>query len=72
MHACGPVPPRHGKAAPLVRRSEEPEGGEKRKGESQPPPPVFHRLHFIAAGVRRPAWGLHHIARPPPHLCSRE
>lgn len=26
----------------------------------------FHRLFFIAAGVRRPALGLHHIARPPP------
>ncbi|MEG3082028.1 hypothetical protein U1707_00090 [Sphingomonas sp. PB2P12] len=26
----------------------------------------FHQLFFIAAGVRRPAWGLHHIARPPP------
>lgn len=26
----------------------------------------FRLLLFSAAGVRRPAWGLHHIARPPP------
>jgi hypothetical protein len=32
---------------------------------------VFHRPRVSAAGVRRPAWGLHHIARPPPHLRSR-
>ena len=29
-----------------------------------------HRLYFIAASVRRPAWGLHHIARPPPRTYS--
>jgi hypothetical protein len=26
----------------------------------------FHRPRVSAAGVRRPAEGLHHIARPPP------
>lgn len=25
-----------------------------------------HQLRVSAAGARRPAWGLHHIARPPP------
>ncbi len=43
--------------------------GKKRVARASLAVGFFHQLRFSAAGARRPAWGLHHIARPPPRPC---
>lgn len=40
--------------------------GKKRVARASLASGFFHQLRVSVAGVRRPAWGLHHIARPPP------
>jgi len=45
--------------------------GKKRWREPASPAVLFSLLRVSAAGVRRPAWGLHLIARPPPCPCFR-
>lgn len=45
--------------------------GKKRGARASLATRLFHQLRASAAGVRRPAWGLHHITRPPPRPRSR-